>query len=150
MLQNSVGDVSELASVKQIGDQDIAGGNPPLDVDSYLELLLSACSTYDKNHATAMKHKRNVYTLVVGEDNNIQCDDTGGNERYYEAFTVDTDISEVLAYETNMRPQNGKPANFLPRDEWKKLTTSQKEALIAKRRAERQTGGDGSRKHATP
>jgi hypothetical protein len=49
-----------------------------------------------------------------------------------------------------MRPQNGKPANFLPRDEWNKLTTIQKEALIAKRRAERQTGGDGSRKYPTP
>jgi hypothetical protein len=55
MLQSSVDDVNELAYVKQIGDQDIAHGNPPLDVDSYLELLLSACSTYDKNHATLMK-----------------------------------------------------------------------------------------------
>jgi hypothetical protein len=41
MLQNSVGDVNELAYVKQIGDQDIA--RPALDVDSYLALLLSAC-----------------------------------------------------------------------------------------------------------
>jgi hypothetical protein len=80
MLQNSVGDVTELAYVKQIGDQDIARGNPPLDVDSYLELLLSACSTYYKNHATSMKHKRNVYTTTVGENNDIQSDDTGGNE----------------------------------------------------------------------
>jgi hypothetical protein len=87
-----------LAYVKQIGDQDIARGNPPLDVDSYLELLLSACSTFDKNHATSMKHKRNVYTPVVGGNNDIQSDDTSGNEQYYEAFTVDTDISEVLAY----------------------------------------------------
>jgi hypothetical protein len=78
MLKNSVGDVNELAYVKQIGDQDIARGNPPLDVGSNLELLLSACSTYDKNHAIAMKHKRNVYTMVVGEDNDIQSDDTGG------------------------------------------------------------------------
>jgi hypothetical protein len=57
------------------------------------------------------------------------------------------DISEVLACASNLRPQNGKPDNFLPRDEWNKLTTSQKEALIAKRRAERQAGGDSSRKH---
>jgi hypothetical protein len=41
MLQNSVNNVHELAYVKQIGDQDIAHGNPLLDVDSYLEL----CST---------------------------------------------------------------------------------------------------------
>jgi hypothetical protein len=30
MLQNDVGDVTELAYVKQVGDQDIARGNPPL------------------------------------------------------------------------------------------------------------------------
>jgi hypothetical protein len=57
MLQNSVGDVNEL----QIGDQDIAHGNTPLDVESKLELLLSACTTYDKKHAHSMKQKRHVY-----------------------------------------------------------------------------------------
>jgi hypothetical protein len=30
MLQNAIGEVSELAYVKQIGDQDIDRGNPPL------------------------------------------------------------------------------------------------------------------------
>jgi hypothetical protein len=121
MLQNSVRDVNELAYGKQIGNQDIARGNPPIDVDSHLELLLSACSTYDKNHATSMKHKRNVYTTIVGEDNDIQSDEAGGSEQYYLVFTADTDISEVLAYASSMRPQNGNPDNFLPRDEWNKL-----------------------------
>jgi hypothetical protein len=107
MLQNSVSDVNPLAYVKQIGNQDIAHGNPPLDVNSYLELLLLACSTYDKSHATSIKHNRNVYTTIVGEDNDIQSEDAGGNEQYYEAFTVDTYISEVLAYASTMRPENG-------------------------------------------
>jgi hypothetical protein len=49
MLQNAVSDATELAYVKQIGDQDIARGNTPLAYDGYMELLLSACSTYDKN-----------------------------------------------------------------------------------------------------
>jgi hypothetical protein len=97
MLQNSVGDVTELAYVKQIGDHDIARGNPPLDVDSYLELLLSACSTYDKNNATSMKHKRNVYTTAVGGNNGIQSDDTSVNEQYYEAFTVDNGYFRSLS-----------------------------------------------------
>jgi hypothetical protein len=48
MLQNAVGDVTELSYIKQIGDQDIARGNPPLSYDSYMGLLLSACSTYYK------------------------------------------------------------------------------------------------------
>jgi hypothetical protein len=47
MLQNAVDDVTELAYVKQIGDQDIARGNPPLTYENYMGLLLSACSTYD-------------------------------------------------------------------------------------------------------
>jgi hypothetical protein len=143
MLQNSVGDVNEFAYVKQIGDQDIARGNAPLDFDSYLELLLSACSTYDKNYATPMKQKRNVYTTIFEDDNGILSDDARTNERYYEAFNVDTDISEVLAYASAARPINGKPDNFLPRNEWNKLTPSQKEALIAKRRSEREQGKDG-------
>jgi hypothetical protein len=61
MLQNAVGDVSELAYVKQIGDQDIARGNPPLLYESYMELLLSACSTYDKKTMLPGKQKRAVY-----------------------------------------------------------------------------------------
>jgi hypothetical protein len=51
MLQNAVGYVAALSYVKQLGDH-IARGLPPLTYDSYLELLLSACSTYDKNIGT--------------------------------------------------------------------------------------------------
>jgi hypothetical protein len=48
MLQNAFAEVSELAYVKPIGDQDIAPGNQPLVYETYMELLLSACSTFDK------------------------------------------------------------------------------------------------------
>jgi hypothetical protein len=44
----NVGDVTELAYVKQIRDQDIVRGNPPLADDGYMVLLLLACSTYEK------------------------------------------------------------------------------------------------------
>ena len=90
-----------------------------------------------------MKQKRNVYTSIIEDDNEILGDDAHTNERYYEAFNVDTDISEVLAYASAARPFNGKPDNFLPRNEWNKLTPSQKEVLIAKRRSEREHGRDG-------
>jgi hypothetical protein len=45
MLQNAVGDVTELTYVKQIGDQDIARGNHPLTYENlrscyYLHVLL--------------------------------------------------------------------------------------------------------------
>ena len=65
MLQNAVGDATELAYVKQIGDQDIARGNPPLRYESYMELLLSACSTFDKKITLPGKQKRAVYTSTV-------------------------------------------------------------------------------------
>ena len=45
MMHNSVGDVSKLSYAKQLGDQDIACGCPPLAYNIYLELLLSACYT---------------------------------------------------------------------------------------------------------
>jgi hypothetical protein len=57
MLQNAVGEVSELAYVKKIGDQDIARGNPPLVFEKYMELLLSACSSYGKKIILPSKQK---------------------------------------------------------------------------------------------
>jgi hypothetical protein len=71
MLQNAVGDVAALSYVKQLGDQDIARGLSPLTYGSYLELLLSARSTYDKNIGTPGKQKRAVYaTLMEDTDPN--------------------------------------------------------------------------------
>jgi hypothetical protein len=42
-------------------------------------------------------------------------------------------FSEVLAYASNMCPKNSKPDNCLSRNEWNKMTPSQKEALIPKK-----------------
>jgi hypothetical protein len=58
LLQNAVGDVTELSYIKQIGDQDVARGYPALTYDSYMELLLLACSTYDKKLSLPGKQKR--------------------------------------------------------------------------------------------
>jgi hypothetical protein len=44
-----------------------------------------------------MKHKCDVYTTIVREDNDNQGHDGGGNDQCYDAFNVDTDISEGLA-----------------------------------------------------
>ena len=143
MLQNAVGDVSELSYVKQLGDQDIARGLPPLTYPNYLELLLSACSTYDKKIGTPGKQKRAVYAALVDEtDNDPLLNDTNhGGE--YGVFQVDTDISDILAYNTNMN-RSGASRNdmqtktkYLPREEWNKLTQDQKNALLEKRRKER-------------
>jgi hypothetical protein len=60
---------------------------------------------------------------------------------------VDSDISEDLDYASNIRSNNGKPDNFLARDEWKKLTSSQKEILVSKRWTEVKSGVFGSKQH---
>ena len=68
MLQNAVGEVTELAYVKRIGDLDIARGNTPLSFESYMELLLSACSEYDKKITLPGKQKRAVYATSIVDD----------------------------------------------------------------------------------
>jgi hypothetical protein len=61
LIQNAVGEVTELAYMKQIGDQDIAQGNPPLTYESYMELLFNACYSYDIKRFLPGKKKRAVY-----------------------------------------------------------------------------------------
>lgn len=63
MLQNTVSDVEQLAYVKRIGDQDVARGQPPLDYEHYLELLLSACSAYDKS--IQLQQRQNVMCILL-------------------------------------------------------------------------------------
>jgi hypothetical protein len=91
MLQNDVGEVSELAYFKQISDQDIARGNPPLVYGSYIELLLSACSTFDKT-VLPRKQKRAVYASVFDSD------DYNSN---YETYRVGIDVAEIMANATD-------------------------------------------------
>mgnify|MGYP006328857003 FL=1 len=94
MLQNAVSEVSELSYVKAIGDQDIAQGRPPLGYETYMELLLSACSTYDKKLMVPGKNKRAVYATAMEGG----ADGTYGS---YEAYRVDTDVSDILVHASN-------------------------------------------------
>jgi hypothetical protein len=58
-------------------------------------------------------------------------------------FNVDTDIDHTTAFATGTRRFGNKPASghpkskFLPRDEWNKMTQTEKDKFIAKRRQER-------------
>jgi hypothetical protein len=68
MLKNTVADVTDLQSVKLIEDQNIAHGKAPLGWENYLELLLSACSDYDKSHKNVRPAQRNIYATNVSYD----------------------------------------------------------------------------------
>jgi uncharacterized membrane-anchored protein len=145
MLQNAVGDATELAYVKQIGDQDIARGNPPLLYDSYMELLLSACSTFDKKITLPGKQKRAVYTTTVETDPDMY--QSGNNDEGYAVYNIDTDISDIMMVNsTNTSSDGQNTSSYLPRDEWDKLTQEQRDRLIAKRRQERMNQRNGNRK----
>jgi hypothetical protein len=139
MLQNSVGDVTELAYVKHIRGQDIARGNPPLTYENYMELLLSACSPYDKKITLPGKQKRAVYTATISEDESEGYYNVGQDDGYA-AYSNDTDVSDIMVNTTNTSRFGNTSINsnsnstFLPRDEWNKSTQEQKDRLIAKRR----------------
>jgi hypothetical protein len=60
MLQNAEGDVEALAQVKLMNDHDIARGHPPLTYERYVQVLLSACSTYDSQRSSSDRKKRVV------------------------------------------------------------------------------------------
>jgi hypothetical protein len=47
MIQNAVGDITELAHIKQLDDLGVANGNKALTYKSYVALLLEACSSFD-------------------------------------------------------------------------------------------------------
>ena len=141
MLQNTVGDVSELASVKQMNDQDVARGKPQLDFESYVELLLSACSTYDKIHAQPRNAKRSVYSTEM--DSFVDCGQGDNFQEDGEQFNIDTDVMEIVALMSNTQGSKpsrpiGQPTNRLPWEVWDKLSLTQKEEFIAKRRQERE------------
>jgi hypothetical protein len=144
MLLNTVGEVRELAYVKQIGDQDVARGRNPLDYETYMELLLSACSVYDKKVVLPGKSKRAVYASMIDADDVDVREHDDGNDNAYAMYNVDTDVSEIMV---NAGMQK---SSFLPRDEWNKLSDEEKERLIAKRRQERLNSASGTRKSYPP
>jgi hypothetical protein len=100
-----------------------------------MELLLSACSTYNNKVTLPGKQKRAVYAAIT-VINYVDCPlDNNVNGEY-----VDTDVSDVMVNSTRMNrfcrqnPGDGKlKSNFLTREEWNKLTQDQKDQLITKR-----------------
>jgi hypothetical protein len=129
MPKNSVGDVADLANVKQLNGQVVAQGGPDLGFDGYLDLLLSTCSMCDKLHTTPHSGQRQVYATSMGYD--TYSADNGVT------YGVKTDVQEILAYAADMRykaplvPNKNGDSPFIPRDEWMKLAPEKREEIIA-------------------
>jgi hypothetical protein len=138
MLQNTVTDIADLANIKQLSDQMVARGDPPLTFKGYIELLLLACSTFDKsNTSTRQSGQRNVYAATM-EYNKEVCYDSNNTE----IFHVDTDTLEIVANTTTTQsmarsPSIGRNTSFIPQEEWLKISPKQRTELLAKQRKER-------------
>jgi hypothetical protein len=96
ILNNTVSGVADLSNVKQLSDQVVTRGLTHLGFKEYLELLLSACSTYDKTHATPRFGQRNVHAA-----NLTQGDDFYNAHDCY-TYGVDTDVTNILAHTSTM------------------------------------------------
>jgi hypothetical protein len=131
MLKNTVADITELQSVKKIEDYCVARGETPLGWEEYLELLLSACSQYGKAHSTTRQtQERNVHAtnLAVDEDYYSHPDHT--------LYGIDRDLTKIYANatQTAVPGTSSGTSQFLPRDQWLKLTQEQRDEILAERR----------------
>jgi hypothetical protein len=104
MLKNTGADVTNLQSVKRIEDQNIAHGKPPLGWEEYWQLLLSACSDYDKSHSHPRPAQRNICAT------NFAYDVLYDNPHEDSSYGVGT-------------PSITSP--FIPREQWMQLTQEQ-------------------------
>jgi hypothetical protein len=150
MLQNTVGDVADLSNVKQLSDQFVARGGTHLGFDEYLKLLLSACYTYDKTHATPRSGQWNAYAATFTQDDDFY------HARDGYTYGVDTDVTNILAHTTTMqfevKPSGSRNDKwiFIPREEWLKLSPEKREEIIDTRHNERNAHLVGNQRLNSP
>jgi hypothetical protein len=83
-----------------------------------LELLLSACSDYDKSHTHARPVQRNIYATNFAYD----VDYDNPHEDTY--FGVGTDIMEIYAHVAHTT-NPGSTSPFITCEQWMQLTQEQ-------------------------
>jgi hypothetical protein len=99
--------------------------------------LLSACSTYDLQHSSGDQKKRAVYQSELASDP----DPYDYND--YAAYSVDTDVTEIMAYATdttrfgNRSGSGNQSSDRIPYSEWIQLPEEQRNQILAKRKQER-------------
>jgi hypothetical protein len=149
MIQNAIGDVTELAHVKQLADLGVANGNKALTYDSYSALLLNACATFDTRHELPGRQKRAVYaTAIAGNEVDEPYDPY--DDKGYKAYLVDTTISEIMVNAADSNQFSGKSGNGsqgsgrIPYSEWFKTTKEEQDAVFAKRNQESMAKAGGN------
>ena len=112
-----------------------------------MELLLSACATYDKLHNNA----RQSGQLTVYASNVDYNHEASYKDYTMEVFHVDTDLEDIMTYSTSTSYPSNRTAfssngasPFLPREEQHKLSSEKKKEILAKRRKERDYSNENS------
>ena len=107
MLQNTVAGVSELHQVKTQSDHDRAHGGTTLTYEKYLNLLLSAASTYDSKRGLT----KGRYTCTINHAEGTSFDNFAGDVNTHEfsfnegtAFDIDTGFDLLFINNTEQRP----------------------------------------------
>jgi hypothetical protein len=115
-LKNTVADVANLQSVKRIEDQNISCSTARLGWEEYLELLLSACSDYDKSNTHACPEQHSIYAT------NFAYDVDYDNPHEDTSYGVGTDTMEIYAHAAHTTNPGTSP--FIPRAQWMQLPKS--------------------------
>jgi hypothetical protein len=123
LLQNAIGDVTDLSYIKKISDQELASGYSTLEYDAYMELLLSACSTYFKKLTLPGKQRRAVYLSEIRNYHDTYDEPDGNGDVEYHAYRYDNDVSDIMINMSdvsrfiNLSNGDTKQSVFIPRDE---------------------------------
>jgi hypothetical protein len=93
---------------------------------------LSTCSTYDSHWSSGDRKKRAVYQSELAPDpERYECND-------YAANSVDTDVTEIMAYATdttrfgNRSGSGNQSSNHIPYPEWIELPEEQRNKILLK------------------
>jgi hypothetical protein len=138
-----------------LADLGIANGNKALTYDSYVDLLLEACSTFDKRWELPGRQKRALYSSLFS-DNDLAYPYDHSYDGQYEAYQVDTDISEIMAYASKVNKISNRPgmsnqaSNRVPYADWIQMTQEQCDQLIAKKNQKRLANAGGNSKSLAP
>src|SRR5210317_1955748 len=119
LLENAVSLMPHLARVKNLcGTLKATTGTYP-DLPAYIDLLVSAAQTYDRQHASSKpkSSRRKVYYTDTAPSDTVDYDPSSDD-----GFAIDQDLDTILAFQTQTR----RPPPRLPMQQWQQLDDDSK------------------------
>jgi hypothetical protein len=129
MLENAVAPIEELRQVKNNADMEKTKTGVVLSYENYASLLLSAATSYDNQHKTNRRSKRQVYLHDLYDDFDM---DQNEDEEYNNDYDIDIPVATLQANvhdSKTKKKMSSKPFPQRPRmsrDKWFSLSETQK------------------------